>query len=678
MVPFPSDYYTVPDPSMPSGRRVDFPQAAMPVSTTGVPVDPASWERNDGFSPGSLILAFVPGLDLATSGIPGSTSVEKSLEPSSPIVLLDANTMKRLPYWAELDIQDPNPATRLLVIHPAANLPEGDRIIVALRNLKTSTGTAIAPSGTFAKIVSGTGGAPEPGVSAAPAEPKVSAGGAVSVSGAPASGGAVSVGGAAASGGAAAAALVRHEDHVLATLKAAGIGRKAMFLAWDFTVESTANLTGWALHMRNAAFGQLGSGVPAYHVTSVTNFTPAQHATLSRQVIGTFDVPSFLNKPGGPQGSVLHFGPGGEPTQIPGNVQHAVFSCLLPRSADPNPSAAGEPVRPAWPVLYGKGLFSVATQLEVAGVRTTANRYDLAYCSTNWMGLDGNDELADAGIIENLSTFATIPDRLVQSMIDALFLGRLMSSPKGFAANPAFESAGPKHTPLIDTSKPLVYYGNSEGSLMGGAVTALSTQIRRAVLGVPSMDYAILLPRSVDFAAFYVLFDKAYPSKPEQQVILDLLQMLWDRGETDGYAENMTTHPLPGTPTHQVLLQMGFGDHQVANVSTEIEARTIGARVHRPVLPAGLSPGHPFAGTLSLPEGTYQGPAALYLWYDTNVLPPPAGDVAPSAGPDPHDTIPRSVPAAERQLVTFLETGKVIDVCGASPCVTTQAIPPGA
>jgi len=640
MVPFPSDYYTVPDPSMPSGRRIDFPEAAMPVSSSGTPVDPTSWERNDGFSPGSLILAFVPGLDLSASGIPGSTEVESSLDASSPIVLLDANTMQRLPYWAELDIQDPDPSTRLLVIHPARNLPEGSRVIVALRNLRSASGQPISPSGVFSEILSGA----RPPAGASVAE----------------------------------VALFRHEGHVLSTLGRAGVGRSGLYLAWDFTVESEANLTGWAVHMRNAAFAELGSGVPAYKVTSVVNFTTAEHPTLSRQVIGTFDVPSFLDEPGGPQGSVLNFGKDGLPAQMPGNVQHAVFSCLIPRSADPNPSVAGEPVHPAWPVLYGKGLFSVATELEVPGVRATADRYDLVYCSTNWMGLDGNDEIDDAGIIENLSKFATIPDRLMQSMIDALFLGRLMSSPKGFAANPAFESAGPHQTSLIDTSEPLVYYGNSEGSLMGGAVTALSTQIRRSVLGVPSMDYAILLPRSVDFAPFYIFFDKAYPSKPEQQVILDLLQMLWDRGETDGYAENMTTDPLPGTPPHQVLLQMAFGDHQVANVSTEIEARTIGARVHRPALQPGLSAGHPFADIPSLPEGTYEGPAALYVWYDTHVLPPPAGDVAPAAGPDPHDTIPRSLPAAQRQLVTFLETGKVMDVCGSSPCVTTQPIPPGA
>ena len=49
----------------------------------------------------------------------------------------------------------------------------------------------------------------------------------------------------------------------------------------------------------------------------------------------------------------------------------------------------------------------------------------------------------------------------------------------------------------------------------------------------------------------------------------------------------MTTDPLPGTPAHEVLMHVAFGDHQVANVTAEVEARTIGASVRRPALAPG-------------------------------------------------------------------------------------------
>ena len=94
---------------------------------------------------------------------------------------------------------------------------------------------------------------------------------------------------------------------------------------------------------------------------------------------------------------------------------------------------------------------------------------------------------------------------------------------------------------------------------------------------------------------------------------------MWDRGEPNGYANHMTTDPLPGTPAHKVLIEMAYGDHQVANVTTAVEARTIGAPLRMPAvdadrLPAGYE--EPFVGLETL--GDLSGPAAqgsgYYIW----------------------------------------------------------------
>ncbi len=632
MLPFPSDYYTVPDASAASGRRVDFPSAAMPANTSGVHIDPATWNRNDGFSPGSTIEVQVPNLDLASSGIVDQYHVGGSLAANAPVVLLDATTGQRLAWWGEADTRDPNPATRLLMIHPAADLPEGHRIMVALRDLHTTGGAQVAASGAFAGVLAG--------------QPVAGPGG---------------------------GALATHLHRVLATLhQDAAVSTRGLVLAWDFTVISTSSLTGPAVRMRDTAMAALGSGVPAFHVTTVTDLpaTATGGRTIARQVTGTFDVPNFLTGPSGDRTDTLHLGPDGLPSPIPGNVEHAVFSCLVPRSVDARPAASGQPVTPGRPVLYGKGLFSVATQMDIGGVRNTADRYRLVLCSTNALGLDGNDELTDAGLFSNLSNFPVVPDHLQQAMIDDLYLGRLIASPRGFAADPAFQSSGPHPTPFIDTAKALTYYGNSEGSLIGGAVTAISTEWHRAVLGVPSMNYSILLPRSSDFVALYPFFDKSYPDEQTQELVLDIIQMEFDRGETDGYVEQLTNHPLPGTPAHQVLLQMAFGDHQVSNFTTEIEARTLGATVHRPAIPTGLVAGDPFYGLTTAPS-TSHGPATLYVWQDPHTPPPPLANVPPTAGIDPHDFIPRSLPAAQQQLLTFLTTGIVDNPCGSAACTTT-------
>jgi hypothetical protein len=61
-------------------------------------------------------------------------------------------------------------------------------------------------------------------------------------------------------------------------------------------------------------------------------------------------------------------------------------------------------------------------------------------------------------------------------------------------------------------------------------------------------------------------------------------------------------------------------------------------------------------------------PATLYVW-DPGVPSPPRTDEPPVNGADPHQTVPRQVPAAQRQLVEFQLTGRVPDLCGSNPCV---------
>ena len=74
------------------------------------------------------------------------------------------------------------------------------------------------------------------------------------------------------------------------------------------------------------------------------------------------------------------------------------------------------------------------------------------------------------------------------------------------------------------------------------------------VLGVFGMNYSTLLERRVDFDPFSQIQKLTYPSAPERVVGLQLIQMLWERGETNGYAAHLTDDPLPGSGANRVLL----------------------------------------------------------------------------------------------------------------------------
>jgi hypothetical protein len=618
LYPFPDDYFTVPDAATATGRRLDFQVVTMPRNAEGTPIDPTAWNRSDGFSPGAAILTFVPGLDLAQTGAAPLTDIGSSLRADAPIVLLDATTGRRVPYWAELDATAPSDAMRSLIVHPAVDFGEGHHIVVALRDLRDPRGAFIPPGPAFRAIRDGVPTV-DPAVEARRAR----------------------------------------LDQVLATLQHAGVTRHSLYLAWDFTVASARSLAGPMLHMRDDAFASLDGRAPRFRVTNVAD-NPS--AAVARMVTGTFTVPSYLSGDGGP-GSRLVLGRDGLPRRT-GSL-NVPFECIVPHAAL---SAAGV-VHPARPAMYGHGLLGTEAEVTAPDVQALAEEHDVVLCATRWLGLAADDVPNIVEAAQNASQFPSIPDRTEQGMLDTLLLGRLMINADGLRTDPAFRSAS--GVPTFD-ARGLFYDGNSLGGILGGATTAIAQDWTRAVLGVPGMNFSLLLPRSVDYDPYQTLSEQAYPNPIDRTLIVNLLQIVWDRGDANGYAQHLTADPYSNTPAHTVLLHEAFGDQQVANVATEVEARTIGAHAYRPALDPGrsLDP-TPLWGIPTL-DARSAGGSALIVWDSGSPAPPPV-NLPPRAGLDPHED-PRASPAARDQISAFLEAhGRVVDVCHGQPCHAAPA-----
>lgn len=617
LYPFPNDYFTVRDRSTETDRRVQFAPESMPRNAAGVPIDPTEWNRNDGFSPGSAILTLVPGLDLGRTGVAPETDIGRSMRANAPIVLLDATSGRRVPYWAELDQSVPAADQRSLIVRPAVNLREGHRIIVALRRLRDASGATIQAGDAFRSYRDDTE-TNDPAIEARRS----------------------------------------HMQDVLKALDRAGVKRSNLFLAWDFTVASERSLSERMLHIRDEAFEPLDDDAGAFQVTQVENDVDER---IARRVTGTFTVPNYLTGDGSP-GNRFNTGANGLP-QRNGDYT-APFVCIIPRSAI-KPDGTVARARPA---VYGHGLLGSEREVGAGNVRDMANENNFVFCATKWIGLSEEDLGNAVSILQDISRFPSLADRLQQGMLDTLFLGRLMIAENGFTSDPAFQGGG---MPVIDP-RDLFYDGNSQGGIMGGAVTAVAQDWKRAVLGVPAMNYSTLLQRSTDWDAYEAILDPAYPDQTEHALIIGITQMLWDRGEANGYAQHLTRDPYPGTPAHQVLIHEAFGDHQVANIATEVEARSLGARAHRPPL-AGDRPRsrHPLWGIEGIDAFPYDG-SAIVVW-DSGAPAPPDGNVAPREGEDPHGD-PRASKQARQQKSEFLKrNGRVVDVCGGQPCTAPPA-----
>jgi hypothetical protein len=604
MLPWPNDSLTKRDRSTDTGRRLDLPRSLMPRNKDGVPIDPTDMNRADGFSPGSMIIVRIPGLDndeaLRRSRLPSLRNLAASLLKRSPVVVFNARTGKRHPVWAELDSNATTDANRVLIIRPAKNFTEGERYVVVLRNLKDRNGQPIT----------------------------------------------------------------RRAHGFGRSLRKARLKHRGIYRIWSFTVASERSLAGRMLHIRDDAFRALGDTnlrdlkiagkAPTFTIDSVTDLTPAEDDRIARRVDGTMTVPCYLTNACAPGGRFT-FSKKGLPESH--GTTTATFTCRIPRSAlDP----ADPP--PARPSLYGHGLLGSPGEVNAGNVRSMANEHNFVFCATAWAGFASEDLGNIVGAINDFSTFNTVADRMQQGFLNQLLLGRLMIHPQGLSANPAFQKNGRS---VIDTRR-LFFDGNSQGGIMGGGLTAVAPDFNRAVLGVPGMNYSTLLQRSVDFDVYATLIYPAYPDESKRQLMFAVIQLLWDRGEANGYAQHITTDALPNTPKHTVLMHVAFGDHQVSDTTAEVEARTIGARGYQPVLDAGRSPWRRFQLIPSIGKFPFGG-SAIVFW-DSGTPAPPITNTPNRGGEDPHSD-PRSTPAARVQKSEFLKVdGRVVDVCGGAAC----------
>ena len=610
LLPWPNDHFTVADDTSETGRRLAIAPDSLPANVAGVHIDPTDQNRGDGWSPGSALMAEVADLDATASKLPGIERIESSVDDVSPIVVVDATTSARVAFWAELDSNADAGTQPVLLIHPARNFLDGHRVVVGLRDLVSASGDPIDPTKAFAAYRDGQRTTDETFERRR-------------------------------------ASMERNFDD----LAAIGVDRADLQLAWDFTVASTKSMAGRLLALRDGALAELGTAAPVFRVDTVTE--NPDNGTR-RRVDGSFDVPLYLTKGGAPGGS-FDLDADGQPTRQAGTFT-AAFRCEIPSQAET------APVRTA---LYGHGLLGDLGEVEGGLVQTMSQRHGLAYCATNWYGMTEEDIFQVATALGDLSAFPPVVDRLQQGILAFMFLGRLIRNPEGFATNDAFRFGD--HAALATDQ--LYFDGNSQGAILGGALTAVSPDLTTSVLAEAGMNYTMLLDRSVDFDEYLqAVYQPAYPSRYDRMIGIAAVQLLWDRGETNGYANHLGDDRLEGSAKAPILLLGAVGDHQVSEYSLRVEARTLGIPAHVPAAKKGrVVEGDPTWGIDAIESYPHNGSA--YVLWDTGSPSSPAENLPPREGHDPHDDTPKidAVMALKDQF--FQTDPKIDDPCDGRACI---------
>jgi hypothetical protein len=626
--PFPNDFFTVADATSDTGRRVNLSSTAIPATSTGSgdAFDPAEYNRNDGFSPGPLILLEVPGLDLDATGAASFTDMGRSLEGDTPIQVLDAETGERQLAWAELDVQPAAGERRALMIRLARNLTEGRRYIVALQNLVDDSGNPIPSSDAFTVFKEG-----------APSD------------------------------------IPAFEDRragfeaLFAALEGFGIARDDLYLAWDFTVASTPNITGRMLHIRDESFAGLAGAAPAATITSVTDPTLAEDPDLGRIIEGTLSVPNFMDTVDAASGSRFNY-TSSEPDALParfdsdGSVD-VPFICAIPRTALADASDT-------IPVVVGHGLYG--NRYTVLSFSSMAEEQNLMLCGMDSWGMSDQDFLTAFASLGNVNNFPQQADRIQQGWLNITLLSEAMKNPLGFAALAEFQDGS--GTPLFQPGS-VHYDGISQGAVLGAALSAVNPNFERSVLNVAGMRFSLLARRSNAWPAFALAFDPGYPDPLDKPLMWSVIQMLYDRGENNGYVNHVTGDPLPGSTATRVLIHVALGDMTVTETAGEILARTMGVPRHNPTIVLDRHVAvEPYLGIDTIPAYPWAG-SGLVVW-DSGPFPiaghegtplQPTTNTFNTEGYNTHG-MPFGQRAARDQKAAFWRTGEVINVCGGEAC----------
>ncbi|MEM9694617.1 MAG: hypothetical protein AAGA56_18855, partial [Myxococcota bacterium] len=595
--PWPSNVYTVAAEDTVTGRRVSLRPGTIPDGDNGAITNPDKFPFGDGFSPSAALLAQLPGVSLNDDAIATPLTIERSLDANSPTVILDAETGERIAHWAELDATAPSDEERTLLLHPARPLEPGRRYIAALRGLSDRAGVAWTPSSEFLALRDQFQSTEESIEARRPL----------------------------------------YAD-IFSRLAQFGLERSTLQLAWDFTTASVASTTGWMVHMRDEGLRLMDERGVQFTISDVTTGVDDR---IAFRLDGSFEVPLYLDdhRPGGR----LVFGPDGMPE--PMGTYPVKFVAFIPSSVtEEEPGAL---------LQYGHGLFGNHGQ--VGGFTDIIHDYGYTiFGVTMWgMGNDIDDEWEDvAFILDQLSAgsldqMPSMFDRLHQGLLNHLLAMHMMR--EGLARDPTYG-------PLIDPDRRF-YHGISQGGIFGGSYMALSTEVERGVLGVMGMPYNLLLSRSVDFNPFLALLNFNFRDARAKQTVLGVLQLLWDRTEPAGYTRHIEREPLPGTPSHSVLMRAAVGDHQVSELGAHIMARDVGA-VH---VDTGVRSVFGLESRDSLDEGS------SFVEYDFGLPPSPTCNIPQSACDDPHGKL-RQTDASKAQLDLFLRTGRTENTCPNQSC----------
>jgi hypothetical protein len=551
LYPWPIDLLTTPDASTPTGLRLDYDATLLPATLEGAlfTVDELA-NTFDGFSPNSQI-RFVFAAEVDAAPLPGLHGIADSLAPDAEIVLIDAESGERWPYFVEADATAEAGEPVTMFVRPMKRLDFNRRYVIGLRGLKDKSGATIAPTPLFRALRD----------QLTTDVPQLEA-------------------------------MRADHEAVFSALQKAGVERGELQLAWGFTTASAERAQRDLTAISPQIEAQAGGGSLGYEIKSIdVDPDPA----LARVLRGYLTVPNCLTGDAGP-GALLQRDPEGMPV-CKGTTQ-APFVIAIPKEV----WDSGSPV-PF--IVYGHGLLGSGE--EAVGIAKKATSVIVA--GTDFWGMSQEDIPTLATTLQaNFKGAATLADRLLQSAVNFTSLAYLAQG--DLMQEMELKSPIDMTQSLIDPTA-VHYLGGSQGGIMGGTVVAMAPNLSRGIAVVGAGNYSLMVWRSTAFSMLNSLWEGAQPDTQDREFLLSIFQSTFDRVDPIIHKE-LLEQPLGGGDPKRLMLVESIGDCQVPNIATEVMARSLGMSMLGPPVEEvwGMSDitGEVTEGSVLLQVDTLKGP----------------------------------------------------------------------
>lgn len=665
-LPFPSNFHTTKDPTTDTGYRVNLSADVLPSLRGRLPIDVDFLNRLDGFSTMGPMLFYMEGMkeshetykkkhnsitqtQAGVTRLRGHQEIELSITPYSTTLLLDVEAKALVPHSAEIDYLDP--LKPLVMVFPAKPLKHNTHYAVAVINATDASGNRLPPTPGMVELWEGNSGR-----------------------------------------------KVLYETVILKALERAtsssskahdtdwggpfgSFSRKkdpgALQLLFDFRTISEKSQLGPVRAVRDGALNQIKQSNWNWDdhsrlVRQVDGDCKDPGYPLARTIHGEVDVPWFLSGFGqGFRGVTLDAS--AVETGVAKTIGKAKFvvyvPCSLKNKALNQIDGNAQPLSAL--LEYGHGLFNSRDEAADDFMIKMADRNGFVLTAMDWRGMSKFDyPLILQTMLSKPSNFESIRDNLIQGytnkyafqhfsqngMLEREWFqfsnsdsSKVFSIPQDIVAKPiSNQTQG-------EASLPSLFYGISQGGILGAGYVALSGAtglITRGALNVPGTSFSLILSRSLQFLGYDIALLRNFYNNRDVRIFLSLAQMCWDSVEGAGVLGQPVQEPIP-----PILLQAGLGDPIVSTLSAERLARALDASI----LPH--NPRAPIFGLPSQSADKVQKAVLTEFKYQEEYDDLPLDDELTKQHWNNVHLCTRLEPVLQEQLDTFLMQGKFSDPC---------------